>query len=69
MKKLITTAVGILSLAFGLAACSESPRAADTPKTNSVCRLISPVAFAGDRRMKPLVIKCFRIFGFLPRKP
>jgi len=32
MKKLITTAVGILSLAFGLAACSESPKAADTPK-------------------------------------
>jgi hyperosmotically inducible protein len=29
MRKFITTTVGILSLAFGLAACSESPKAAD----------------------------------------
>jgi osmotically-inducible protein OsmY len=59
MKTFIKTAVGVLSLAFGLAACSESPKAVDnnaTKMTNGDLERTVTASINGDSALVPYKI-------------
>ena len=58
MKTFITTAVGVLALAFGLAACSESPKAADNANkmTNGDLERAVTSSINGDSALVPYKI-------------